>query len=98
MITFKGDLNPMLANIANLEKIPNQVLKDAYSYFVSTTPVRSGRARRSTERRGDSIVAAYPYAQRLDEGWSRQAPDGMTKPTQEYIDRRINELVKGKGA
>jgi hypothetical protein len=34
---------------------------------------------------GNEIQANYPYAQRLEEGWSTQAPDGMTKPTIEEV-------------
>jgi hypothetical protein len=43
-----------------------------------------------------TIYASYPYAQRLDEGWSRQSPDGMTKPTEDFIQKRYAQILAGK--
>ena len=63
----------------------NKVTNVAYKTFVKNTPVRSGNARRNTRLRGNTIDADYPYAQRLEEGWSKQAPKGMTEPTIEEV-------------
>lgn len=68
----------------------------AYTFFKAHTPIRTGRARRSTVLQKDTIVAAYPYAQRLDDGYSSQAPDGMSKPTEAYIKRRLDLILKKK--
>lgn len=57
----------------------------AYKTFVDKTPVRSGNAKRNTKKSGNSIDANYAYAQRLEEGWSKQAPKGMTEPTIEEV-------------
>jgi len=57
----------------------------AYKAFVKNTPYRSGNARRNTKKFGNNIDANYPYAQRLEEGYSRQAPKGMTEPTIEEV-------------
>lgn len=92
-IKFKVD-----TSLSKLKSVYNQVQQlpqDAYRYFVSITPIDTGNARRSTRLSGKTIEANYVYADRLDKGWSRQAPDGMTKPTQDYIDRRVRQL-KGK--
>lgn len=66
--------------------------KVGYDQFVLTTPIRSGNARDHTQLKDNVITANYPYAQRLDEGYSRQAPKGMTAPTikhvQQYIKRQ----------
>lgn len=64
---------------------PQQLAREAYKYFRDITPIRSGNARSNTTLRNDTIYADYPYAQRLDEGWSKQAPRGMTAPTEEYM-------------
>lgn len=76
------------------------ISKVAYDAYKDFTPVgdpnrwkskraprgyRPGNARRKTVLRGNEIQANYPYAQRLEEGWSSQAPDGMTEPTIESI-------------
>jgi hypothetical protein len=63
--------------------------KEAYGFFKQTTPVDTGRARRNTKLSGDEILAQYPYAVRLDQGYSRQAPDGMTRPTEKFVERYI---------
>lgn len=87
-------------NIApRLQKIKQQIAnipKEAHQVFVANTPVRSGNARRKTYRQGNNIVADYPYAKRLDEGYSEQSPEGMIKPTQEYIAKRLDDIAKGK--
>lgn len=57
----------------------------AYPVFVKNTPVRSGNARRKTSKDSNSINANYPYATRLENGYSKQAPDGMAKPTREFL-------------
>lgn len=74
-----GDkLTPALKNMRKeLAKYP-QAAEDK---FVSLTPVRSGNARSHTHLvNNKTIQANYPYAQRLDEGWSKQAPKGMVEP------------------
>jgi hypothetical protein len=51
-----------------------------YKSFVEHTPVKSGNARRNTTRSSNEVNAAYGYAKKLDQGRSKQAPDGMVKP------------------
>ena len=63
----------------------NKLAGEAHKHFVSITPIRSGNARRNTNLVGNSIEANYPYAVRLENGYSKQAPKGMTEPTIEYI-------------
>lgn len=62
-----------------------EVSREAFSKFSETTPQKTGNARRSTSLRGNQIQANYPYAKRLDTGWSTQAPEGMSKPTIDHI-------------
>jgi len=75
------------------EKVATTLPKEAYNYFVDSTPVRSGNARRNTNLRGSTVDANYNYAERLDEGYSRQAPKGMTGPTEKFLQKRINDLI-----
>jgi hypothetical protein len=79
--------------VKGIDKIPQTLTDDAYTFFVNTTPIRTGNARRSTDLRGQMIVADYVYADRLDQGYSRQAPKGMTDPTIEYVEKRLEQLV-----
>lgn len=85
--------------LADLDKFVNRDLgRDAYDYFKSITPIRSGNARRKTKYRSKQntkvIDAQYPYAKRLDEGYSDQARQGMSDPTIDYIEREYNKEVK----
>jgi hypothetical protein len=92
-IKFKLD-----TSLGKLKSVYNQVQalpQEAYNYFVSVTPIDTGNARSKTSLKGKSIEANYAYADRLDKGWSKQAPQGMVKPTQDYINRRIRQ-IKGK--
>lgn len=83
--------NNIVPKTKRIEKGLRRVPDRAYKFFVSVTPIKTGNARRRTRLQQTSIVADYPYAKRLNQGWSRQAPDGMIKPTVEYIKR----ILKG---
>lgn len=75
----------------------NKLPEEAYKVFVKETPIRSGNARRNTKLKGKKeIQANYPYAQRLDNGYSKQSPDGMVQPTTEFIIKRFREIMSGK--
>lgn len=85
--------------LAKLEDIRDSVMPKALSTFVRNTPRRSGRARRNTRLNNQKeIVANYAYAERLDQGWSQQSPQGMTKPTIIQIRKLVKEFVKKLGA
>jgi len=73
-----------------LEKLP----KDAYGVFKDATPKRSGNAKSKTVLKGNKIDANYSYAQPLDKGRSKQAPEGMTKPTVDYIKRQLDSILR----
>ena len=89
------------SSVDRLNKVLNtlqvsKITDVAYKAFVKNTPIRSGNARRKTRLQGKTINANYPYAKRLDEGYSQQAPDGMTKPTEDFIKKRVAAILKGK--
>lgn len=73
--------------IKNLKSILSEknLARVAYTHFKKITPIDTGNARKRTNLSGTEIRAQYPYAQRLDQGWSNQAPKGMVKPTLEYL-------------
>jgi len=77
-----------------LEEALRGLERAAHREFIKNTPVRSGNARRKTRLDGSKIVADYAYSQRLDEGYSRQAPEGMVKPTEEWIQQEVERRLK----
>ncbi len=92
-VTIKNTITPVLKQIQRkLDLVP----KEAYAEFVKGTPIRSGNARRRTKLNSKTINASYNYAKKLDEGYSKQSPEGMTKPTEEFIKKRIAAIFRGK--
>lgn len=95
---IKFDINNKgtFSHLDNLSKIPKQLITEAGTYFKDITPFRTGNARANTYLGGDQIRADYPYAGRLDDGYSKKAPKGMVEPTIEFIDKRLAQLVEKK--
>ena len=93
-ITIGTDkITPMLARIKReLAKYPDEALLE----FKSLTPIRTGRARRNTRLTANKseIRADYPYAQRLDDGASKQAPQGMTQPFEQWSQRKTKQIFR----
>ena len=98
-------VNTMSASLKRIQRKLDKVPKEAYKEFVKNTPVKTGNARRNTKLKGDTIEANYQYAQVLDKGrhmtrrglrGSEQAPQGMTKPTEEFIKKRVAQIIKAK--
>ena len=87
----KNAVGPSLGRIvAKLDKLP----KEGYNHWKKITPKKTGNAKRRTRLQGSKIKADYDYAVPLDEGRSRQAPRGMSKPTVEYLDRRLRRILR----
>jgi len=80
-------------DIARIKRQLQNVPLEAHKEFVALTPIRSGNARRNTILQRDTIRANYPYAQRLDEGYSRQAPQGITRPWEQWFRKRIRQIM-----
>lgn len=94
----KTTLDKLKAVQTQLAQLP----QDAYRYFVDKTPVDTGNARRNTSLQGKTIRAKYDYAEVLDKGrhmtsrgmrGSKQAPQGMSKPTEQFIKTRVRQIT-----
>jgi len=89
-MNFKGMYAKQLKEIqTELKALP----KEAHKEFVALTPIDRGNARRKTKLEGNVINANYPYAQRLNEGWSKQAPKGMEEPWNKWLEKRLNKII-----
>jgi hypothetical protein len=73
------------------------VAKSGADFFIKTTPIKTGNARRNTRftarSTGGTITGDYPYVNRLNEGYSRQAPEGMTNPTIARIRALVRKIL-----
>lgn len=88
--------NNITSSIKQIQQKLDNLPKEAHQEFVKNTPIRTGNARRNTKLNSGTIEANYPYAQRLDEGYSSQSPKGMTKPTEQFINKRMKQILRGK--
>lgn len=88
-----------------LKLTPEKVIKEAYDFFVKTTPIDTGSARSHTKLKlkEKTIEAMYKYASILDKGrhktsrgmrGSNQAPNGMTEPTIKKFSQWVKAYVK----
>lgn len=91
-VTSQNKIKPDIENKLDvLEEIP----EDIHDFFRAATPVLTGNARKKTILKNNKeLIGDYPYAVRLDNGFSDKAPDGMTKPTQAYFKRRMDAIFK----
>lgn len=82
-----------------LTEMPQATIKEGGKVFKAKTPVKSGNARSKTKTRigrggNDSrIEANYPYADKLNAGWSGQAPAGMSNPTMQQMDTFVSKYI-----
>jgi hypothetical protein len=84
----------MKKNVGEIRERFSTLPKLAFKHWRKITPKRTGNARRKTRLRKNEIQARYPYAERLDNGWSKQAPDGMFEPTVEFIKKRSKRMLR----
>ena len=91
----KVDLRSFEKQMTELKERLDTLPKEAHREFLKNTPVRSGNARRRTRLQDTKIIADYPYSQRLDEGYSKQSPQGMTEPTEQWIQKEVDRRLKG---
>lgn len=80
-------------HIKKIEQFTQELPRNMQREFVKETPIRTGNARRSTSLKANSIDANYGYAAALNQGRSRQAPNGMTDPTIEYARQQLRRLT-----
>lgn len=87
----KDNITPVTLKI---QRDLKNLSKEIFDFWINTTPIRTGRARSQTSLQGNKIRANYPYAKKLDEGYSKQAPKGMTEPTTKFIEQSLTKIMR----
>lgn len=89
----QDQISPILNNITKeINKFPRRALDKV----VKLTPIKTGNARNNTKlRQNRDIVGDYPYSGRLNEGYSRQAPDGIIKPFIPWAETEVLKIIQG---
>lgn len=100
MSKFQIDKRAVDKLFSQLEDLPETVMEEGGEYFHSITPVDQGNAQGNTKTfakaKNPYIRAGYAYADRLDNGWSKQHDGkGMTKPTIEKLDQLVDKYISG---
>ena len=93
-MTVRLDKDTITPSIAKMKAALQQLPKAAFQDWVKSTPIDTGNARRKTKLNQNTIEAQYPYAQRLDQGYSKQAPNGMSEPVQKFIEREMKKIMR----
>ena len=88
--------NTMGRSLGRITAKFNKLPQEAHRYWKKITPYRTGNAKRRTRLQGSKIKANYNYAIPLDKGWSKQAPQGMSKPTENHIKKQIEFKILRK--
>lgn len=97
MITVTPLTGNMKKKLKKFDADLKTLKSESLDKFKELTPRRTGNARRKTTLHGSTIEANYPYAAKLDEGYSSQAPDGMVEPFQKWFSKKIKKIFSGKG-
>lgn len=82
-----------------LDQIVRLISQDYLDTVKVKTPVRSGRARRGwrlnkKRKLNYEVTNRVPYIGRLDEGYSQQAPRGMTRPAAREVLNRARRRIR----
>lgn len=75
--TIRKQSNNINPRLKKLRKNFKKIVKEGHDEFVKQTPIDTGNARRKTDLKDNEIQGNYPYSVRLQNGYSKQAPDGM---------------------
>lgn len=94
-MTFKLVRDSVTPSLNRINDRLSRVPKAALDYWKKNTPKRSGNARRKTKLVNNKTISAnYDYAKRLDQGYSKKAPDGMSKPTLSFVKNLVSLILK----
>ena len=91
-IVFQGTRKVMGSLEREKEKLITTVAQDTLEIARSKTPIDKGQARRGwrleSSFRQKNIVNRVPHIEALEQGHSKQAPNGILGPTIREISRR----------
>ena len=89
MSSFNKQMSKALKALDDLPEFAQEAMK-------KHTPYRSGNARRNTNLQGNTVVANYSYAQRLEDNYSSQTEgQGIIAPTEKDIQDEVDRRFKG---
>lgn len=100
-VTVRANFSNIRARTQQQQLALRRLPRELEKVVKELTPIDSGNARRNTylaqNTTGNAKIRShYPYAVRLDTGWSKQAPRGFTQPALEWLRKRIRQIFGRK--
>lgn len=96
-VKITGNFNRLRNRTAKIQRDLDNLPKEFLQVVRKETPIDTGNARRNTTVIDKNTIRAdYPYAKRLDEGWSKQAREGFVKPSLRWLKNRIRQIFRGR--
>ena len=94
-ISVKVDNTALNAKLKRQQRELALLPQQGLTEFTRLTPRKTGNARANTDLTNNKVIVGdYPYAQRLDQGWSRQAPKGMIAPFTVWWNKQIKRIFR----
>lgn len=94
-VDLLGDQQVLSELAAEIDQFQSAVTAELKRQLVPRTPIDSGRARRGwTERQGKSVENRVPYIERLEQGYSRQAPRGFVNQSIQATVTNVKRIIK----
>jgi hypothetical protein len=99
-VTIQFDGTKVAADLnRELDQTVRLISQDYFELVKDKTPVKSGRAKRGWRLKKQrkfaySVNNRVPYIGRLDEGYSKQAPRGMTRPAAREVLRTTRRRIR----
>lgn len=78
---------------AAVDRVIADLVPEVQDQIKRRTPIKTGQARRGWQTRQSTIENKVPYIERLEKGYSRQAPNGFVR---QGITAAINNIGKTK--
>lgn len=94
MIKITRSRDAITPSLDRIQRDIQALPQGAYKTWLENTPRRTGNARSRTRLQGNTIRAAYQYAVPLDQGSSRQAPQGMNLPTLKWLRDQLRRIIR----
>lgn len=77
MTSFRKVTNNVNRHMSKIRRELPTIVREGHREFVRVTPKDTGNAKRKTDLIRNEIQGNYPYSVKLQNGYSKQAPDGM---------------------
>lgn len=81
--------------LPKIDQFLDGFIKETYDRVVKRTPIDTGNAREHYKINKHDIENDVPYIERLEYGWSKQAPAGMLRVTEREAQTITNQILQG---